>query len=693
MGGVGEDGARGAVGSGRDTSFSAPVLAWPAERPPDHGVAGGAIGFLADQQLVPPDGEDARLTMLLQLMRDRPSLLLLDNFETLLEPGQSVGRYREGYAGYGRLLQAVGQGQHQSCLVVTSREASPEWASLEGGAVRDLYVAGLGVAEGQVLLAHKQLAGNSAEWATLVGRFGGNGLALKVVGETIREVFGGNIGAFLRESGSGTVFGGIRHLLAEQIERSSAVEQNLLRVLAVEREPVTIAELVAELGPYVGRGTVLEAIEALRRRSLVERVDTGGAISFTLQSVVLEYVTDRLVERVADEIRRGQPVVLVEQPLIKAQAKDYVRQTQERLIGEPILQKLKSQLDQSGIEQCLLALLDGWRGKPTGDAGYGPGNGVNLLRLLRGNLRALNMSELAIRQAYLARVDAQEASLARTHLTDSVLAEAFETTGYVTMTADGALLAAGTATGELWLWHVADRRLLWMAQGHTGPVYSVAMPARLPLVASGGGDRTVRIWEANTGHPVRVLEGHVGSVRCVAFSADGQLVASGSADGTVWLWDPSSGQPLATLQGHTGGVWGVAMSTDGGLLASSGGDGEVRLWETSTGRLVATLDGHTGAVWGVALSGDGQLVASAGGDGTVRLWETHSARLIATLRGHTGTVLGVALTTDGKLLVSCGGDGTVRLWETTSGEPVATLRGHTGSIFSVALPGSWPTDR
>ena len=51
----------------------------------------GAIGFLSAHQLVPPEGESARLAVLLQLLRDRPSLLVLDNFETVLEPGQQEG--------------------------------------------------------------------------------------------------------------------------------------------------------------------------------------------------------------------------------------------------------------------------------------------------------------------------------------------------------------------------------------------------------------------------------------------------------------------------------------------------------------------------------------------------------------------------------------------------------------------------
>src|SRR5207302_9374939 len=116
----------------------------------------------------------------------------------------------------------------------------------------------------------------------------------KVVGVSIRRGFDGDISALLDQAGSSWMFGGIRRLLAEQIGRSSTLEQQLLRVLAVEREPVSLAELIAQLGPRVNRGAVLEAVEALRRRSLVERAETDGAAAFTLQSVVLEYVTDRL---------------------------------------------------------------------------------------------------------------------------------------------------------------------------------------------------------------------------------------------------------------------------------------------------------------------------------------------------------------------------------------------------------------
>src|SRR5262249_43373981 len=160
--------------------------------------------------------------------------------------------------------------------------------------------------------------------------------------------------------------------------------------LAVEREPISLAELTREMPPGSGRGTVVEALETLLRRSLVEPGEPGS--SFTLQSMVLEYVTDRLVETVADEIVGGHPVVLVEQPLIKAQAKEYVRQIQERLIGAPILQRLNDQHTDRGAELPLVELLETWRGRSAEEQGYGPGNAVNLLRLQRGNLRGMDLS-------------------------------------------------------------------------------------------------------------------------------------------------------------------------------------------------------------------------------------------------------------------------------------------------------------
>src|SRR5205807_187589 len=122
---------------------------------------------------------------------------------------------------------------------------------------------------GEQLLAEKEVGGLAHDRARLVEVYAGNPLALKIVAQTITELFGGEIAAFL-EQGE-VVFGGVRELLAEQFARLSAVEQTVMLWLAILREPVTMEGLLAVLGTPLSRAQVLEAVEALQRRSLVER--------------------------------------------------------------------------------------------------------------------------------------------------------------------------------------------------------------------------------------------------------------------------------------------------------------------------------------------------------------------------------------------------------------------------------------
>jgi WD40 repeat protein/DNA-binding XRE family transcriptional regulator len=644
----------------------------------------GAIDFLSDYQVVPPSAESERIAGLLQLLRSRRCLLVLDNCETLLESGHDDGGYRAGMAGYGRLLQRVGEVSQQSCLMLTSREALPELTTLGGGVGR-LELQGLGTTDIQRLLADKQLVGDAQAWGGLVRHYAGNGLALKIVGATILQVYNGDIGAFVLNliSTQGAVYGGIRRLLAGQVERLSPVEHDVLSRLAIEREPVSLGELLGEMPPGTTGTSLIEAIETLRRRSLVELGERGA--TFTLQSMVLEYMTGRLVESVADAIEGARPMLLVEQPLIKAQAKDYVRETQERLICTPILEHLKTKHDAREVEGMLLALLEGWRTRNYAEQGNGPGSVINLMRLLRGHLRGVNMSRLAIRHAYLQEVEAQDASLAGADLARAVLADAFSDPSCVAISADGASLVAGTATGEVCMWRLGDRTLQATLRGHTGTVWGTALSGDGRLIASGSLDGTVRLWAAETGECLATLHGHDAGVWGVALSADGRLLASGSFDGTVRLWAPATSECLAILHGHEGGVRGVALSADGRMVASGGQDGTVRLWSAESGQPQRILRGHTAGVWAVALAG--ALVASGSLDGTVRLWSLDSGKRLATLEGHTNGVWAVALSANNQLVASSSLDRTVRLWSAPSGRPLATLHGHSGPVTGVTLTG------
>jgi hypothetical protein len=243
-----------------------------------------------------PDLTEQRLSLLLSHLRKARVLIVLDNLECLLQEGNVRGRFRPGFEAYGLLLHRVVETVHQSCLLLTSREKPAELRLLGGRypSVCSLCLTGLDAAACQQLLEEKGITpgvGTSPELIRLVEVYGGNPQALKIAAETIVDLFGGEIGKFLA---SGTViFGRIAELLDEQFARLSALEQSVLCGLAIVREPRVLDELLALLVPPLPRRqALLEAVDGLRRRSLIERGKRWG--SFTLQSVVLEYVTSVL---------------------------------------------------------------------------------------------------------------------------------------------------------------------------------------------------------------------------------------------------------------------------------------------------------------------------------------------------------------------------------------------------------------
>src|SRR6266567_825003 len=354
---------------------------------------------------------ESRISRLLEHLRSSRVLLVLDNLESLLEEGEVRGHLRPGYEGYARLLRRVGETGHSSCLLLTSREKPAELRALEGSRspVRALRLVGLEAAACEQLLAEHELVGSPEEQARLVEGYAGNPLALKIVAQTIAELFGGEIGPFL--AGGTAVFGSLADLLDEQVARLSALEQTLLYWLAIVREPVTLEELRAVLVAPLPGMQILEAVEGLRRRSLIERGQRPG--SFTLQSVVLEYVTAELVAQASEEIEQGRLWRLIQYGLCQAQARDYVRQTQERLLMTPLLARLEStSRGHSDVEELFLSLLDQLRPWAEDAQGYGPANLMTLLRVLRGNLRGLDLSRLVLRGVSLQGVEMQDATLA-----------------------------------------------------------------------------------------------------------------------------------------------------------------------------------------------------------------------------------------------------------------------------------------
>ncbi len=724
MGGIGKSSLVSLLGKRLASKFDAVLWRSVRDAPSCEELVADWIAFCSDTPPVElPPSLEQRINQLIGRLQEWRCLLVLDNLETLLEGEDPEGNYRVGYQGYGRLIARLGESAHQSCVVLTSREKPREIEALEGrrAPVRSLRLLGLSEEAALSLLQDKDLRGESSAWRELIATYAGNPLALKIVGQAIVDLFAGEIVPFL-QSGE-LIFNGIRAILRQQVARLTLLEQTLLTWLAVVREWTSLDTLLSLLIPRVTRARVLEALEGLSRRSLIER---GQGASFTLQSVVMEYLTDALLDQLTGEIVTQAVEHLRRYALEQAQAKDYVRQIQVRLLVHPLVERLRADFGSDPrIEDECLSLLTRFRTEDGSSQGYGPANVISLLKDLRGDLRGLDLSRLSIRGAYLQEIEMQDANLAEAELHQTIFTDAFDLVDTMALSADGRFWALGSNSGKvhLWreegriphlvlkahqarvfavafspdggmlasasldgtlaLWDVASGKLFWTAS-EKSLVSSISFHPDGQHLASSGSDGMIRIWNVLDGTCLRVLEAHEDLILDIVWSPDGQLLASGGIDAAIKLWEIQQGTHLHTLRGHTSAVNKLGFTPDGRVLASASIDQTVKLWDVETATCRVTLKGHTASVEAIAWSPDGSLLASAGIDAAIRLWDPEQQEVRYLFQGHTDAVRALAFAPNGKTLLSGGFDRTLRVWDIVSGDCLRILQGYAAIYFAVA---------
>src|SRR5207253_11521702 len=183
-------------------------------------------------------------------------------------------------------------------------------------------------------------------------------------------------------------------LLDPQFHRLSGLEQEVMFWLAIEREAVTLNAIHANILQPLSKGAILAVFDSLRRRSMIE---TRGDGRFTLQPVITEYVTERFVEQVCQEIETESIELFGSHALIKAHTNDYVRDSQFRLILAPVAKRLLATCAKEEIENKLKRILAALRALHP--SSYAAGNVHNLLVYLHVDPRDFDFSHLQVRQA------------------------------------------------------------------------------------------------------------------------------------------------------------------------------------------------------------------------------------------------------------------------------------------------------
>lgn len=255
------------------------------------------INFLSNQQESDlPETLEDKISRLLHYLSTSRCLLILDNFESILLSNDLAGHYREGYEEYGELIRRVGEISHQSCLMLTSREKPKEIALLETQTlpVRSLQLNGLDKTTAWEILKQKGLS-DQQDSEALITLYRGNPLALYLVSAIIKDLFGGSVSNFLSMNTLfiGDLFGS---LLEEQFNRLSELEKKIMYFLENQQKPVSLKQLLEHLQADVriSKVKLLDALQSLLRRSLLEKITEESEILFTIQPVMSEYIKEHI---------------------------------------------------------------------------------------------------------------------------------------------------------------------------------------------------------------------------------------------------------------------------------------------------------------------------------------------------------------------------------------------------------------
>jgi len=329
-----------------------------------------------------------------------------------MQSGTYAVQYQTGYEGYAELIELVAESEHQSCLVLTTRE-KPKMMLRE----KSLQLSGLKESAGQQFFTENDyFKFSEAAQKKIIQCYGGNPQALHIVLTDIQDWPTVDIFQWIKNIDENLlVFEDIEELLETQFERLSKPEKVVIYWLAINREPVSIFDLKADIVSPKIRRKVYGIVKSLRRRSLIEKVADG----FTLQQIVMDYCTKRLIDKIMVHISQNRLAIFNRHALMKATAKDYVKETQIRLILQPIWNSLVNKMGPKGAENQLKQLLYKFQKKSPNKPGYLAGNILNLLCQNNIDLSGYDFSNLKIWQADLQNINLEPVDFANSDFISS----------------------------------------------------------------------------------------------------------------------------------------------------------------------------------------------------------------------------------------------------------------------------------
>jgi hypothetical protein len=229
---------------------------------------------------------EMRMSLLIDQLSKYRCLIILDDIHQIFRNGSLAGIYDDGYQNYQELFRRIGESNHQSCLVLVGWEQPQEFALL-GRSIRTLTLDSLSVESQQQILKDRGIV-NSDRWAEKLAYYGGNPLYLNVVATTIKDCFGGKVDNFPQDCEL-FLTNDIKSILQRQFDRIASIERQVIQAISMHDRAINFSDLV--IASHIAPADLLEALQSLKRRGLVDRKEVDSGTLFDLQPMIREFIS------------------------------------------------------------------------------------------------------------------------------------------------------------------------------------------------------------------------------------------------------------------------------------------------------------------------------------------------------------------------------------------------------------------
>lgn len=150
-------------------------------------------------------------------------------------------------------------------------------------------------------------------------------------------------------------------------------------------------------------------------------------------------------------------------------------------------------------------------------------------------------------------------------------------------------LATGSKTGEIILWDIDNKTIVWENK-ISGLITDIVFNPNYNTLAVGSSNSIIYILNVKNGAILNELSGHTLDITSLEFTSTGDYLFSSSADKSIILWDYQKNEKLHQLINHKSWVRDISLSPDNTRLISCSDDGHVSFWNISNFEKIYTSE-------------------------------------------------------------------------------------------------------